>query len=163
MTVTCSAVANYTVGGTVSGLVGSGLTLATCTPVNSIAPERFPPSCPKPMQFAADGMFTLDSAYRAGYSGPDFVSIVQQPSSPAQNCVLSTTTISIQNANDTGITVSCAEYSPTSPMSADNTLSAYSIDATTGALTAIGTPTPRASLLTPCRSGDRNREPRVAS
>ena len=86
-------------------------------------------------------MFTLDSAYPAGYLGPDFVSITQQPSSPTQNCLLSTTTISIQNANDTSVTVSCTEYAYVTN-AADNTLSSYSVDATTGALAAVGTPTP---------------------
>jgi 6-phosphogluconolactonase len=137
--ITCAS--GYTVGGTVSGLVGSGLTLATCTPVRQHLGSEFPPSCPRPLQVAANGVFTLDSAYPAGYSGPDFVSITQQPSSPAQNCVLSTTTISIQTANDTGITVSCTEYAYVTN-AADNTLSSYSVDATTGALTAVGTPTP---------------------
>ncbi len=139
VTVTCGT--GYTVGGTVSGLVGSGLTLATCTPVRQHFGSVFPPSCPRPLQVAANGVFTLDSAYPAGYLGPDFVSITQQPSSPTQNCVLSTTTIRIQNANDTGITVSCAEYAYVTN-AADNTLSSYSVDATTGALAAVGTPTP---------------------
>src|SRR5580704_4578309 len=82
--VACSTVANYTVGGTVSGLVGSGLTLAICTPSNSRAPG--PPFCRNLKQIGADGTFTLDTVYRADYSGLDYVSIAQQPSSPTQNC-----------------------------------------------------------------------------
>ncbi len=139
VTVTCET--GYTVGGTVSGLVGSGLTLATCTPGRQHLGSHPAPYCPRLLQVAANGVFTLDSAYPAGYLGPDFVSIIQQPSSPTQNCVLSTTTISIQNANDTSITVSCTEYAYVTN-AADNTLSSYSVDATTGALTAVGTPTP---------------------
>jgi 6-phosphogluconolactonase len=138
VTVTCGT--GYTVGGTVSGLVGSGLTLATCTPVRQHFGTVFPPYCPRPLQVGANGAFTLDSAYPAGYLGPDYVSITQQPSSPTQNCVISTATISIQNANDTSITVSCTEYAYVTN-AADNTLSSYSVDATTGALAAVGTPT----------------------
>jgi hypothetical protein len=61
------------------------------------------------------------------------VSKLQQPSSPTQCCVVGNATINIQDANDTGITVSCAEYSYVTN-AADNTLSAYTLDATTGAL-----------------------------
>jgi 6-phosphogluconolactonase len=136
VTVTCGT--GYTVGGTVSGLVGSGLTLATCTPGRQHLGSVPPPYCPRPLQVGANGAFTLDSAYPAGYLGPDFVSITQQPSSPTQNCVISTATISIQNANDTSITVSCTEYVYVTNAA---TLSSYSVDATTGALAAVGTPT----------------------
>jgi len=71
VTVTCRT--GYTVGGTVSGLVGSGLTLATCTPVRQHFGSVFPPYCPRPLQVGANGAFTLDSAYPAGYLGPDYV------------------------------------------------------------------------------------------
>jgi 6-phosphogluconolactonase len=130
----------YTVGGTVSGLVGSGLTLATCTPPGGGGPGLHVPSCPRPLQVGANGAFTLDSTYPAGYSGRDFVVITQQPSSPTQHCVIGNAAVSIQNANDTSVTVSCAEYSYVTN-AADNTLSSYSVDATTGALAAVGTPT----------------------
>ena len=136
--VVCSIVANYTVGGTVSGLVGSGLTLAICTPSNSRAPG--PPFCRNLKQIGADGTFTLDTVYRADYSGLDYVFIAQQPSSPPQRCVISNAAVSTQAANDTGFTVSCAGFAYVTDV-ADNTLSAYSIDPTTGALAVIGTPT----------------------
>jgi 6-phosphogluconolactonase (cycloisomerase 2 family) len=136
--VTCAS--GYTVGGTVSGLVGSGLTLATCTPGREHLGTVPPPSCPRQLQVGANGAFTLDSAYPAGYSGRDYVSITQQPSSPTQHCVVDNAAVSIQSANDTSVTVSCAEYSYVTN-AADNTLSAYTVDATTGALAVIGTPT----------------------
>ncbi len=97
--------------------------------------------CNSPRQVGANGAFTLlDSVYPAGYSGPDHVSIAQQPSSPTQHCVIGNAAVSIQNANDTSVTVSCAGFAYVTN-AADNTLSAYSIDATTGALAVIGTPT----------------------
>jgi len=138
--VACSTVAGYTVGGTVSGLVGSGLALAICTPSHGPGQGEVPPLCHNLKQIGADGTFTLDSSYHAGYSGFDYVSITQQPSSPTQHCVIGNAAVSIQNANDTSVTVSCAEYSYVTN-AADNTLSTYSVDAATGALTVIGTST----------------------
>src|SRR5258708_7219780 len=143
----------YTVGGTVSGLVchraiaGYGppvcnsLTLEIFTP-NSSNRAPGPPFCRNLKQIGANGTFTLDSVYPAGYSGRDYVSIAQQPSSPPQDCAISNAKISIQNANDTSVTVSCADHSEYSFVTnaADNTLSSYSVDATTGAVAVIGTP-----------------------
>jgi 6-phosphogluconolactonase len=121
----------YTVGGTVSGLVGSGLALAICR-YHSRAYARGYYVCDSPLQVNANGAFTLGGAYPAMYSGPDIVEVTQQPAWP-QQCVVGNATINIQDANDTGITVSCAEYSYVTN-AADNTLSAYTLDATTGAL-----------------------------
>ena len=130
--VTC--VSGYTVGGTVSGLVGSGLTLAICHPhFHGCSPVG------DPLQIGANGSFTLDLVFPAGYSG-DFVTITQQPSSPTQNCLISNAAVSIQSANDTSVTVSCSAFLYVTN-AADNTLSTYSIDPTNGALTVIGTPT----------------------
>ena len=138
--VACSTAATYTVGGTVSGLVGSGLTLAICAAVSHQGHKPPPPPvCRSELQIGVNGAFILDSAYLAGYSGSDYVAITQQPSSPTQNCLISNAAISIQSANDTSVTVSCAEYSYVTN-AADNTLSSYSIDPTTGALAVVGTP-----------------------
>jgi 6-phosphogluconolactonase (cycloisomerase 2 family) len=97
------------------------------------------PICKNLKQVSADGTYTLDAVYPAGYSGGDYVSITQQPSSPTQNCAISNAAISTQAANDTGFTVSCAEFAYVTN-AADKTLSTYRIDATTGALAVIGTP-----------------------
>src|SRR4029077_16068993 len=131
----------YTVGGTVSGLVGSGLTLANCTPGPAVSSRGgySPPVCHSVLQVGANGAFTLDSAYPAGSSGSDYIAITQQPSSPTHSCVISNAAVGIQSANDTSVTVSCAEYSYV-PNAADNTLSSYSIDPTTRALAVVGTP-----------------------
>jgi 6-phosphogluconolactonase len=131
--VTC--LSGYTVGGTVSGLVGSGLTLAICIPPMHPGGS----ACHHLKQVGANGAFTLDAVYPTG-SSDLYVVIAQQPSLPTQNCLISNAAVSIQNANDTAVTVSCAAYSYVTN-AADNTLSAYSIDATTGALQAVGTPT----------------------
>jgi 6-phosphogluconolactonase len=140
--VACSTVAGYTVGGTVSGLQGSGLTLALglCHPSNGYNHGGACPPLHGVLQISANGAFTLNSSYPVGYSGGDLVIITQQPSSPTQNCLISNAAVSIQNANDNSVTVSCATFLYVTN-AADNTLSTYSVDAATGALTVIGTPT----------------------
>ena len=146
--ITC--VSGYTVGGTVSGLVGSGLTLEICTP-----PMHLGPFCHYPKQVGANGAFTLDAVYPANYSGLDYVAIAQRPSSPTQNCQISNVAVSIQNANDTAVTVSCAVYSYVTN-AADNTLSAYSVDPSTGALAVVGTPIRHGHIpLRNCRCRNR--------
>jgi 6-phosphogluconolactonase (cycloisomerase 2 family) len=134
--VACSTVAGYTVGGTVSGLVGSGLTLQIDHPGGRGHPGH---NVGPPVPITSNGPFTLGGAYPATYSGGDRVEVTQQPSSPTQQCVINNAAVSIQNVNDTSVTVSCAEYSYITN-AVDNTVSAYTIDATTGALAAVGKP-----------------------
>ena len=136
--VACSTVTGYTVGGTVSGLVGSGLTLAICVLVHN-GPGLHLPICNNLKQVSADGTYTLATVNLADYSG-SYLSISQQPSSPTQNCTISNAAISTQAANETGFTVSCAEFAYVTNAT-DDTLSTYRIDATTGAMQAVGTPT----------------------
>jgi 6-phosphogluconolactonase len=136
--VTCAK--GYTVGGTVSGLVGSGLTLATCHVWTHGYSGGV--ACSNQHQVVGtNGAFMLDSVYPAGYSGPDYVSVTQQPTSPTQHCVIDNAVVSIQDANDTSVAVSCTGYAYVTN-AADNTVSSYAVDASTGALAAIGTPTP---------------------
>jgi 6-phosphogluconolactonase len=128
--------ATYTVGGTVSGLVGSGLTLQIDDPGGRGHPGH---NVGPPVPITSNGPFTLGGAYPATYSGGDRVEVTQQPSSPTQRCVVGNAAINTQNSNDTSVTVSCAEYSYVTN-AADNTVSAYTLDATTGALAVVGTP-----------------------
>ena len=146
--VACSTVTNYTVEGTVSGLVGSGLTLEICPNIGrgrgggGYGTHPPPPPCHSPLQVSANGAFTLDAVYPAGYSGGELVVVSQEPSSPTQRCLVGNPSIDIQNGKDTGVTVSCGEYNEYSYVTnaADNTLSSYRVDATTGALTVVGMP-----------------------
>ena len=137
--VACSAAGTYTVGGTVSGLVGSGLTLSICTHVGG--PGGGLTFCHDQKQIGADGTFTLGSVPVGDPRRHDYVAIDQQPSSPPQRCVISTADVSAQAASGTGFTVSCAQYSYVTN-TADKTLTSYSVDATTGALAVVGTPIP---------------------
>ena len=79
----------YTIGGTVSGLAGSGLVLmdnASTLPVN------------------ANGSFTFGTTVASG--GLYAVTVQTQPSNPAQNCAV-TGGSGTATANVTGITVAC--------------------------------------------------------
>jgi 6-phosphogluconolactonase len=141
VSVTCGA--GYTVGGTVSGLVDSGLVLQIEN--TQIPNDRSDPDyIGSPLPVKANGAFTLDSVYPAIYPATffsgDFVKITQQPSSPTQRCLIENAGISIQGANDTSVAVLCSEFADVAN-AADNTLSAYRVDATSGALLPVGTPT----------------------
>jgi len=133
--VACSTGTTYTVGGTVSGLVGSGLTLVICN--HAPGPGGGITFCNNMKQVGANGAFTLDSSYSAGNLNFAYVAITQQPSSPPQRCVISNAAVSF--TSDTSVTVACAGFSYVTN-AADNTLSSYSVDPTTGALAVVGTP-----------------------
>jgi 6-phosphogluconolactonase len=130
-----------TVGGTVSGLRGSGLTLVICRVGHG--PGYSGVSCQGhgEAQISANGTFTVGAAYPAGYSGADFLRISQQPASPPQHCTITNNQVNTLLATNTGATVTCADYLEYSYVvnAADNSLSGYSIDATTGVHATIGT------------------------
>lgn len=116
----------YTVGGTVTGLTGSGLILQ-----NNAGNDLAVP---------AAGAFTFSTGLvtAATYA----VSVKTQPSSPTQSCVVNNGTGVIAAINVTTVSVECAGAGRFAYVSnaADNTISVYSIDSTTGALTAVGAP-----------------------
>jgi 6-phosphogluconolactonase len=135
--VTCEA--GYTVGGTVSGLVGSGLVLQIAEPDESGTSGALGYVDGTALPVNADGGFTLEAVFPAIFPGGAIVGVPQQPLSPTQKCVVENSAISIQGANDTSVVVACSEFSYVANAE-DNTLSAYRIDATSGALLAVGTP-----------------------
>jgi hypothetical protein len=81
----------YTVGGTVTGLSGSGLVLQ-----NNLDPG---------FSVSAPGAFTLPGSFKSGaaYS----VSVVTQPSSPTQNCVVTNGAGTVGSSNVTNVAVAC--------------------------------------------------------
>jgi 6-phosphogluconolactonase (cycloisomerase 2 family) len=113
------------------------LTLGICRGV----PEHHGEICPILVGVQGNGAFTLYSGDPTTYSGY-FVRVTQQPTAPAQRCVVTNTTTAINDLLSAGITVSClAEFAYVSN-AADNTLSTYRVDPVTGALTAFGPPVP---------------------
>jgi hypothetical protein len=96
VTVTC-VTNQYTVGGTVSGLVGTGLVL------QNNGTDALP--------IAANGPFTFPTAIASGASFA--VTVSGQPSGPTQNCVVTGGSGTIGSANVTGVVVNCATNSYT--------------------------------------------------
>jgi hypothetical protein len=84
-------VITYTVGGTVSGLSGSGLILQNSSGTN--------------LAVLASGAFTFPAGLRTGtaYS----VSVAAQPSSPTQNCLVTNGSGTVGTANVTNVAVTC--------------------------------------------------------
>jgi|GEM_PF-294577 len=115
----------YTVGGTVSGLVGQGLELVLDSQhfgINANGRYMFPAVYPSP----------------SGHS----VSIAQQPQSPAQRCIVQNQyfTRTPPNVSDVSdVNIVCGEFLFVANSAADS-ISAYSIDPTSGALLSVGPP-----------------------
>jgi 6-phosphogluconolactonase (cycloisomerase 2 family) len=100
----------------------------------------YPYNVSPPLQINSNGPFTFDFVSPGNTSGM-FVRIGHghQPASPTQLCVINNGQISIQAANVTDIAVVCSQFSYVAN-AGDNTVSAYTVDATSGALVAVGTP-----------------------
>jgi 6-phosphogluconolactonase (cycloisomerase 2 family) len=88
--VTCTT-NTYKVGGTVSGLLGSGLVLQD--------------NSGNDLPIAANGSFVFTSRVASGLSYA--VSVSTQPAAPLQTCVLSGANGSITNSDVTGVAVTC--------------------------------------------------------
>jgi len=138
VSVTCES--GYTVGGTVSGLQGSGLVLQLLAPGGHPSPGGHPAhDVGPPLQITSNGPFTFDFVYTESLGFPTLAFVSQQPASPIQFCVIRNAAINIQAANVTDIEVGCSQHAYVAN-AGDNTVSAYTIDATSGALAAVGTP-----------------------
>lgn len=96
--VTCAAIAsNYTVGGTVIGLAGSGLVLSLNNGVQTLP-------------VSANGSFTFPTALANGSAYA--VSVATQPGAPAQSCSISNGSGTVAGANVTNVSVVCSTNSP---------------------------------------------------
>ena len=89
--VTCTTTPTYTIGGTVSGVVGSGLVLQQDGGDN--------------LAIAANGNFTFATPLFDGR--PYAVSVLTQPANPAQTCVVSNANGTVQGANVNNVAVTC--------------------------------------------------------
>ena len=119
--------ARYTLGGTISGLVGAGLVVSD--------------SNGGQFKASSNGSFSLPDAYASGsaYS----VSVSTQPtSSPPQYCAVTNSSGTFSNANISNVAVSChGPFVYFSPSGAD--ILANTIDVSTGALLPVaGSPFP---------------------
>src|SRR5580698_8837231 len=125
--------AGFTVGGKVSGLVGSGLVLQIYDRYQDYYVGN-------PVNVTANGTFTLDSVYAANTATEEFVRVTHQPTSPTQHCVVGDAApINIQSADITDIAVLCTDFSYVAN-AGDNTVSTFTVAATSGKLAAVGAP-----------------------
>src|SRR6266702_3264689 len=85
--------AQYTVGGTVSGLSGAGLVLDTNTGES--------------LSVGGNGSFTFKTTYPSG--SPYYVLVQTQPSAPTQTCLSTNGAGTVANASVTAITVVCKD------------------------------------------------------
>ena len=85
--------AQYTVGGTVSGLSGSGLVLLSNTG--------------ETLSVGGNGSFTFKTTFPSG--NPYYVLVLTQPSTPTQTCLPTNGAGTTDNANVTAITVVCQD------------------------------------------------------
>jgi 6-phosphogluconolactonase len=122
VTCTTAAATNFTIGGTVSGLAGTGLVLQDNGGDN--------------LSVSANGTFTFATAIAPG--GAYAVSVATQPGTPAQRCIITAGSGSAA-ANVTAVVVNClttGQFAYTAN-NADGTISGYTISPTTGQLTAM--------------------------
>jgi 6-phosphogluconolactonase len=128
VTVTCQT--GFKIGGgSVSGLMGSGLVLQLFS--GNPDGSKGIVAASDPLQINSNGPFAFYSAYP-----PNFrllIRIRQQPVSPTQGCVLQ------YSADYAYAEVVCSQFAYVAN-AGDNTVSAYTVDAASGALAAVGTP-----------------------
>lgn len=129
--VTCT-VQSYTVGGSVSGLIGSGLVLQ-----NNGGDD---------LAIAANGNFVFSAAVLSGSAYA--VIIKTQPTNPSQTCVLSGGDGTIGAANVSNVVATCTIQPGQFAYVSGNGIYCFAIDAVTGALAALAG--------SPCASDQRN-------
>jgi 6-phosphogluconolactonase len=122
----------YTTGGSVSGLIGSGLVLQN-NGGNDLA-------------ITANGNFVFSVAGASG--SPYSVTVKSQPASPSQTCVLTAASGTINGANVSSVAATCTiQPGRFAYVSGNPGIYCYAVDAETGAPTALAG--------SPCDSGDR--------
>ena len=133
--VACLVDPSYSVGGTVSGLIGQGLELAlqvvsgnyncySCThfeTIETIAVDR-------------NGDFVFATQIRGGY----LVAIPQQPQAPTQRCAVQNRLGGVLTANAVNVGIVCGEFAQVMN-STNKTISAFAIDAATGNMISANT------------------------
>ena len=129
VTVTCGN--GYAVRVTVSGLQGSGLVLQIVDPGHRGHPGH---DVGPPVPITSNGPFTIVESPPTVSNGL-VARISQEPASPDQSCLVHNA-INFQAGNVTDSEVGCSQFAYVAN-AGDNTVSAYTVDATTGALTAL--------------------------
>ena len=98
----CPYPTSYAVGGTVVGMTGTNLTLMYSADNVSL---------PSILGMAADGSFSFDASRTSAISGTVYnVSISNQPTGPAQTCVVNAGSGTVANADVNSVRVVCGYY-----------------------------------------------------
>lgn len=120
--------ATVTIGGTVTGLTGTGLVLEDNGGDN--------------LSITQNGSFTFATALASGAAYA--VTVSTQPTSPSQTCTVTSGSGTTASANITSVVVNCASVGKFAytASNAGNEIYAFTISATTGALTQVGSPYP---------------------
>ena len=122
----CPLTVKYTVGGTLTGLLGTGLVLED-NGGSQITPTT-------------NGEFTFSDkvANNDAYS----VTVATQPTNPAQTCTVHNGSGTVDKANVVNVIVTCSQAGRYAYVAnqRSNTISAFLIDSTNGALTPISAP-----------------------
>src|ERR1700678_2919680 len=138
----CHVGGGYTVGGTVTGVRGAGLVLQDDSGDN--------------LTITGNGTFAFSSGIDQG--GAYSVTVLTQPFDPAQTFIVHNGSGTIGTSDIDNVIVSCTQAGRFAyvPNETSNTISAYAIDASTGALTPVaGSPfastgtTPVAAMVDP--------------
>jgi 6-phosphogluconolactonase (cycloisomerase 2 family) len=115
---------SFTVGGSVSGLTGTGLVLQNSGGSN--------------LSVTGNGAFTFSQSVQTNTSYA--VTVLTQPTNPAQTCTVSGGSGTVSGANVTNVSVTCtgqvAKFLYV-PNAGSNTVSGFSVNKDTGALTAV--------------------------
>jgi len=131
--VTCTSASSYTIRGTVSGLQGSGLVLQIVEPGHRGYPAYPGHNIGPQVPITSNGPFTI---VESAPTGSHLVAVIsQEPASPDQSCLVRNA-INFQAENVTDVEVGCSQFAYVAN-AGDNTVSAYTIDDATGALTAL--------------------------
>lgn len=134
--VACVVTPTYTIGGAVSGLAGRGLEIA----LERVSDNYNCYSCVsfttiETLGVNGDGQFVFATELPGGTYR---VEIQQQPQLPAQRCEVQNNLGEIGTANVTNVGIVCGAFAYVSH-SNDETISAFGIDAATGAIGSAGT------------------------
>jgi 6-phosphogluconolactonase (cycloisomerase 2 family) len=121
----------YTVGGSVSGLIGSGLMLQ-----NNGGSD---------LAVSANGSFVFSAAVTSGSAYA--VTIKAQPTNPSQTCALSAASGTINGANVSNVVATCTIHPSRFAYVSGTGIYCFAVDAVTGVFTALAG--------SPCDSGDR--------
>ena len=133
--VACVPTPTFSIGGSVSGLVGQGLELALLAPRRSGQHVIYDVTVDT-IGINNNGKFAFQSPQ---VSGEYLVGIKTQPNAPTQRCVVRNPWFALATANITDLAIACGEFAYVTN-AANNTISAFSVDATTGAIALVGSP-----------------------